>query len=443
MMGLGNLNTLFRVFVAIFLTLGGTASVANDARQAASQVAPAHTTTHQATPHQDRLAVAALDSKPDTPTLRTRFVIGLDRKVEYQVFSLSNPNRVVVELPDVKLRLPEQTEKTVVGIVKSFRGGLAAPGKTRIVIDVTQPVIVEGAKIEKEANGQFRLALDIVPVSAAVKSTSKASLSSIPLSLATSSIQPPTPRRAQSPKARAAKAFKPVIVLDPGHGGTDTGAMKFGTIEKQVVLSFGHVLRDLLEKTGRYKVLMTREKDVFVELDDRLDFGERNNANLFIAIHADYAKSSARGATIFTLKDRVAKDLQRSAKGSAGSHVLSPNEIDTVKQSNGDIDTVRDMLTDLAERDLERTQERTSVFAKSIIDTMGESTPMRHNPDQQAAFRVLKTAQFPSVLIELAYVTNRQDANNLNSDAWRKKVGDSIVSAIDNYFGNQVAHLPM
>jgi N-acetylmuramoyl-L-alanine amidase len=437
-MSFGNLNTLFRVFVIIFLALSGAASAADAVRQTSSKPS-----TQPTTAHQDRLAVAALDSKPEAPTLRTRFVVGLDRKVEYQVFSLSNPNRVVVELPDVKLRLPEQTEKNVVGIVKSFRGGLAAPGKTRIVIDVTQPVIVEGAKIEKEANGQFRLALDIIPVSAAVKSTSKASLSSIPLSLATSSIQPPTPRRAQSPKARAAKAFKPVIVLDPGHGGTDTGAMKFGTIEKQVVLSFGHVLRDLLEKTGRYKVLMTREKDVFVELDDRLDFGERNNANLFIAIHADYAKSSARGATIFTLKDRVAKDLQRSAKGSAGSHVLSPNEIDTVKQSNGDIDTVRDMLTDLAERDLERTQERTSVFAKSIIDTMGESTPMRHNPDQQAAFRVLKTAQFPSVLIELAYVTNRQDADNLNSDAWRKKVGESIVSAIDNYFGNQVAHLPM
>ena len=122
---------------------------------------------------------------------------------------------------------------------------------------------------------------------------------------------------------------------------------------------------------------------------------------------------------------------------------MSERDINTVKQTSGDVDTVRDILTDLAERDVKLTHERTGVFAKSVIETMGESTPMRHEPDQQAAFRVLKTAQFPSVLIELAYVSNKQDANNLKSDEWREKVSDSIVSAVDNYFGNQLARLPM
>ena len=401
----------------------------------------------EAAPRQDMMAATPPKPIPATPpqTARTRFVIGLDRKAEFQVFSLANPNRVVVELPDVKFQLPAQTENTTVGLVRSFRGGLAAPGKARVVIDVTQPVVVESSKIEKDASGGFRLSLDIMPAEAALKSSSKRSVSMTPsFGLGAIGLQPPTPKRAQSPKQLAAKAFKPIIVLDPGHGGMDSGASKHGTVEKDVVLSFAHVLRERLEKSGRYKVLMTRDKDFFVELDERLAFGERANANLFIAIHADYAGTKAHGATIFSLRDGVAKDLARSARGNAAKNVLSASDADVVnKTGGGDADTVRDILTDLAERDVQLTHERSNVFAKTVIENMGESTDMRSEPDQQAAFRVLKTAQFPSVLIELGYVSNRDDADNLNSDEWREKVADSIHSAIDNYFGNQLARMPM
>ncbi len=396
-----------------------------------------------ATPRQDQLAAAELKPEPAAPTLRTRFVVGLDRKVEYQVFSLASPNRVIVEFPDVNLQLPDATTTASVGLVKSFRGGLAAPGKMRVVIDVTEPVIVESAKIEKDAKGQFRLALDILPVDAAVKGANRKGLAQQPSGLGASGVQPPLPKRAESPKARAAKASKPIIVLDPGHGGMDSGAMKYGTVEKDVVLAFSHTLREQLEKSGRYKVMMTRDKDVFIELEDRVRFGERNNASLFIAIHADYAGSRARGATIFSLRDGVAKGLERSAINNSSQKVLSASDAEKVKQSSGDVDAVRDILSDLAERDVAMTHERTSVFAKTVIETMGESTPMRDNPDQQAAFKVLKTAQFPSVLIELGYVTNKEDAENLKSDSWRSHVAGSIVEAIDNYFGNQLAHMPM
>ena len=110
---------------------------------------------------------------------------------------------------------------------------------------------------------------------------------------------------------------------------------------------------------------------------------------------------------------------------------------------SGDIDAVKAILSDLADREVDSTRDRTSVFARSIIETMGASTTMRNDPDQQASFRVLKTAQFPSVLIELAYVTNKQDAMNLKSDVWRDKVSDSIMTTVDNYFSNQLAQLPM
>lgn len=387
-------------------------------------------------------AVPAPSPVPAHRVTGTRFVIGLDSKVKYQVFSLSNPNRVVVELPEVDVRLPQLNGKTPVGLVRSVRAGLAAPGKMRVVIGVTQPVVVENSEILKDDKGQYRISLAILPASDDLKSETKGVART---GLASLSIQPPLPRLAESPKERAARMFKPIIVLDPGHGGFDSGAEKRGIVEKNVVLAFGLVLRDLLEKTGRYKVLMTRSDDTFIPLDERTRFAEKNKANLFIAIHADYSDggSRARGATIYSLRDGVAKKLEKSAKGEIARNVLSPDEIDTVKSANGDVNAVRDILADLADRDVELTHERTGMFAKSVIENMGESTPLRDEPEQQAAFRVLKTAQFPSVLIELAYVTNPKDASNLKSDEWREKVAQSIVAAVENYFSRDIARLPM
>ena len=192
---------------------------------------------------------------------------------------------------------------------------------------------------------------------------------------------------------------------------------------------------------------MTRDTDVFVELGKRVDFAEEHKANLFIAVHADYAggNSKARGATIYSLRENVANALQRSAKGEVSSAVLTKDEVDTMKKASidNDLSAVKSILADLAGREVDATQERTSVFTRSVIEYMGASTELRAKPDQQAAFRVLKTAQFPSVLIELAYVTNKQDAELLRSDTWRDKVSDSIMTAVENYFGNQIARLPM
>jgi N-acetylmuramoyl-L-alanine amidase len=378
---------------------------------------------------------------------RTRFVIGLERTTDFQVFSLSGPNRVIVELPDVKMQLPTHSGEQPVGLVKSFRGGLSAPGKSRIVIDVTAPVVVENASIEKTRDGKgHRLVLDIVPVDASGKLppiARKPAKALTPASgLGAATVQPPLPKPAVRPDVQAAKAYKPVIVVDPGHGGHDSGAQKWGTVEKDVVLAFSKVLRDKLVASGRYKVLMTRDSDIFVDLDVRREFGERNNAALFIAVHADYARAQARGATIYTLKDAIARDLKRSAKGEVSENVLSARELATMRQSEADVGEVKGILADLAQREVDVNKDRTSVLSRSVIDTMSGTTSMQNNPDRSAAYRVLQTAKVPSVLIELAYVSNQQDAQNLKSDQWREKVAGSIASAIDNYFSNQIARLP-
>lgn len=369
----------------------------------------------------------------------TRFVIGLDRSVDFQVFSLSNPNRVIVELPDVKMRLPILSDGQAVGLVKSFRGGLSAPGKSRVIIDVGSPVVIEKSAIERATDGKSsRLVIDIAPA------PSRSASLKAPFSLGASNVQPPTPRPAVKPAVKRASVYRPIIVVDPGHGGHDSGAQKFGTVEKEVVLAFGLLLRSKLEATGRYRVLLTRDNDTFVELDDRRAFAEKHQAALFIAVHADYASTSARGATIYSLRESVAEDLKRSAKGQARENALSTEELKAVKANAGDAgSTIRSFFADLAQREVETNMERTSVFTRSVIEYMGQSTSLKDNPDRSAAFRVLKTAQVPAVLIELAYVSNAQDAKLLRSDDWRNKVSESIVTAVDNYFSNQIARLPM
>ncbi len=381
---------------------------------------------------------------------RTRFRIGLEKHVEFQVFSLASPNRVVVELPNVKLRLPPALSGRPVGLVKAFRGGKSSPGSSRIVIEVTEPVIVEKAIIQAAEHGPGKeLALDIIPVSPApvIKTAApKQPRRNIPrptYSLGAGRLQPPLPARAQRPSEIRANSYKPVIVIDPGHGGHDSGAKKNGAVEKKVVLAFGKMLRDKLEATGRYKVLMTRDTDVFIKLSKRVDFAERHKANLFMAIHADYARSSASGATVYSLRDSLAKGLSRRTQRKSGSNLLTRNELAKVKRARGNVSVVKGFLSDLAKREVDATRDRTALFSKSIVNYMGRSTTMRRKPHKSAGFRVLKTQKFPSVLIELAYVTNKKDAKKLNSNRWRKKVANSLTQAVDDYFGQQIAAFPM
>jgi N-acetylmuramoyl-L-alanine amidase len=376
---------------------------------------------------------------------RTRFIIGLERPIEFQVFALTNPNRVFVDLPDVKLQLPALPGEAPVGLVRSFRGGQSAPGKARIVIDVTGPVVIERSTVEKDGKAA-RLVLEMAAADVAEADTPDgrppATLGT-PFGLGAAGLQPPMPKPALSPHARSQAIYRPVIVIDPGHGGDDTGATRHGTVEKDVVLAFGLKLRDKLQATGRYKVLMTRDTDTFVELNARREFAERQLASLFVAVHADYAQSNARGATIYSLRDSVASSLQRSARGEVAEHVLSDREITALKHNDGDISAVKAILTDLARREVDMTRDRTSVFVKSVIEFMGESTGLKDNPDRSAAFVVLKSAKVPSILIELGYVTNEADAQLLKSERWREKVSSSIVTAIENYFSHQLARLPM
>ncbi|MFZ1106144.1 MAG: N-acetylmuramoyl-L-alanine amidase [Hyphomicrobiaceae bacterium] len=349
-----------------------------------------------------------LAKKPAAKAPGTRFEVGLEEPIDIddvKIQQLDNPSRLLIDLPKTVVSLPEQPPAGApVGVVRAFREVAAAPGKMRIVIDLTGLVSVKKKDITKSTDGKpDRLVLVIVPAE----------------------LRPPVPKRAL--------ARKRVIVIDPGHGGHDSGARKFGTIEKDVVLSFSLKLREKLNETGFYKVLMTRDTDVFVPLDARRRFGERHQAALFIAIHADYTqRASARGATIYSLRPHVAEALKRAAGDVSIEATGKKLEAVADRAERG---AVKGILADKARDVIDRNHKRTSIFARSVIKYVGTSTNLMENPDRNAGFAVLRTAKVPAILLELGYVTNEEDAAQLKSDQWRDRVAGAMVEAINKYVG--------
>ena len=363
-------------------------------------------------------------TKKAVPAAGTRFVIGLDEPIDINavaIMELKSPNRLLIDLPQVGVSLPEQPPADApVGVVKAFQQVIPAPGKIRIVIHVTGPVVFE-KKIEEAPDGKGdRLVVSIV---AASELTATADASTAP------PVHPPAPKRAIPPKKRAIGP-KPIIVIDPGHGGHDSGARKYGTVEKDVVLSFSLKLREKLDETGFYKVLMTRDTDVFIPLDERRRFAESNQAALFIAIHADYTvRASARGATIYSLRPEVADMLKRAA----GDVSLETSGKKLASTDTAELGAVKGILAEKARDLIDRNHLRTSIFARSLLAYVSTSTNMMDNPDRNAGFAVLRTAKVPAILLELGYVTNDEDAAQLKSDQWRDRVAGAMVTAINTY----------
>lgn len=378
-------------------------------------------------------------SPPNPEDRRTRITIDLRQKSTFEIYSLRDPNRLVIELPQVGMRLPELGGTATSGLVKGIRGGQVSAGRSKIVIDVTEPVVVAKSDLKTHRDGRgAQLDIDLIPFTPMSKSV-RASLNNPEYRLGGALSQPPLPRRAADRNKKA--DYRPLVVIDPGHGGKDSGAQKFGVKEKDLVLAFSLTLREQLEKTGRYRVKMTRSTDVFIPLDKRRDFAEDNAAALFIAVHADYAGANARGATIYSLRENLANSLRVSAAAEAASEALSGPVMDNVAAKREDLQAVRGILGDLAQREVHANLQRTNMFTQIAVDQMGAATTMRSQPHREAAFKVLKTAKVPSVLIELAYVSNRRDAARLQSQSWRDEVSGSLVIAIDKYFAQSLTQI--
>jgi len=359
---------------------------------------------------------------------RTRFIADLSKKVDVAVFSLADPYRVIVDLPEVSFQMPPGLGTEKRGLVTGYRYGLFAPGKSRIVIDVNGPFIVDKAFVlEASADQPARLVVDLV---ATDRKTFLAKLRETK-STAVGSISHPE-------KTAVAVKAKPVVILDPGHGGIDPGtASADGITEKEVVLAFAKTLRQKLEAKGDYQVYLTREGDTFLALRERVEFAQGKGANLFVSIHADsFPKhtSEASGATVYTLSEQASDD---EAKELAAKENFSDALAGVDLPSDRD-EVVANILIDLAQRE---TQNRSIVFAKSVVGEM-TTADLHRKSLKSAGFRVLKSPDVPSVLLELGFLSNPDDEKRLTSDTWRAAMAEKVVAAIDAYFARRVARMP-
>ena len=381
----------------------------------------------------------ASDARLAGDSKRTRFVLDLDKSVQFRAFALADPYRVVVDIPQVSFQLPPEAGVTGRGLVKAFRYGLVMPGGSRIVFDLTGPARIAKSYVLDAANDQPpRLVLELEEIDRTnfVQSLAVESRPQLRPAIADAADPIVAMKAAAEPRPADAVDLRPVVVIDPGHGGVDNGTQAGGgeNNEKDLVLGFGLALRDRIEKSGKYRVVMTREDDTFVPLADRVRIARNQSAALFVSIHADAlprGEGDAQGATIYTLSDRASdSEAERLAE--------TENKADAIGGVNltEEPTEVADILIDLARRETRTFSNR---FARLLMGEMKTTARMHKHPLKSAGFKVLKAPDVPSVLVELGYVSNKDDLEHLLSENWRTRIVGSMGQAIDAFFAKRLA----
>ena len=357
-----------------------------------------------------------------------RIVFDADRKFDYKVFLLNELKRLVIDTFDVKVspEIEKYVDKNNL-VTKTRLGSVGADG-IRIVFDLQKPAIVKKAfMLAPQSNFGWRFVIDVSIASErefSSKVGSKYALSnenSFAGSYSSSSSK-------SSSKAKTVNKKK-IIVLDPGHGGKDPGAIGYsGVYEKNITLAMAKELKVILEKEG-YKVHLTRSTDIFIPLRDRVKIARKYNADLFMSIHADSAVNrSAKGLSVYTLSE-TASDKEAAAlaeRENKADVVAGLNLLEHSKE-------VSDILINLAQRE---TMNRSSEFASFMVQEMRKSVKLRDNTHRFAGFAVLKAPDVPSVLLEMGYLSNRTEERLLKQKDYRRKLAVSTSKAVEKYFDN-------
>ena len=367
------------------------------------------------------VTAARVENGADTANL----YFEITQAVTAKAFILTDPDRVIVDLPQVGFSIDpsigrfetKHKKHNKNALIGSFRFGLMAQGRSRIVIDLAQP-----ARIAKTAvrivGGKPRLEIELdktdrATFQASVRKTDDSTTAAIPTEVTHAAIG------------------KPTVVIDAGHGGPDTGAMVNGIIEKDVTLAFARMLAGKLEASGHFHVVLTRSTDLFIPLSERAGIARRSLASLMISIHADTLPESAdvSGATVYTVSDKASDAY-------AAKVAAKENEADSAGGIDGQVDTaeVNDILFDLTRRE---TRAYSHVFARTLVNYWKVAGRLNKNPQRAAGFVVLKAPDVPSVLLELGYLSSPADAASLTSDDWRDKATGRVAESIEAYFADQ------
>ena len=352
-----------------------------------------------------------------------RLVFEMNDTVDLRAFVLSNPDRVVVDLKETAFLIdPASGRGPRQGLVSSFRFGHFAPGRSRIVVDLSAPArIVKAASERTPSGGAGRLSLELAPTDAeSFRAAARAAR-------AAELLQTPPPARRMAEPGRPAAPDRPVVALDPGHGGVDTGAGGKDAIEKNIVFDFARAVAAKLEEGGRVKPVLTRTADVFVPLAERVKIAQSAGAGLLVSLHADtLSETSVHGATVYTLSDR-ATDAE------AARVAASENAADRAGglAESEDAGDVQDILADLTRRE---TRAMSHAYARSLVAYWKHTGDLNKNPIRSAGFRVLKALDMPSVLLEMGYLSSENDLARLMSTQWRERASASVAQSIERYF---------
>lgn len=377
------------------------------------------------------VSVIRVGEHPD----KTRLVLELSEAPNYRVFLLPNPYRVVIDLPELDWSVPESRIPRGRGVIEALRFGLFAPGTSRVVLDVKRPVLIKSVFVIPPRDGRpHRMVVDIEPVTVAAfraapeeryTAASKEPLRSAETAV-TANVQP-----------KSAGDSRPTVVIDAGHGGVDPGATSVtGLVEKKLALDYARELRRQLEASGRFRVVLTRDSDIFLALRDRIDIAHKANGDLFVSLHANNHESrKIKGFSVYTLSEK-------SSDAEARSLAAKENKADIIAgfDLTQQTEVVRDILIDLAQRE---SKNQGNQFATTVIDEVGQVAGLLGNPHRYAGFAVLKSPTIPSVLIEIGYLSNRAEEKRLRDPAYREKLMQALARSISSYFEeNQTFNRP-
>jgi N-acetylmuramoyl-L-alanine amidase len=338
---------------------------------------------------------------------QTRVVVELDRTTQGKLIS-QDGSTVVLALPQVGVA--GDMEGQGAGLVKSWTVE-SVGGAARIELALARPAKVARRFVLAPGDGVtvYRYVIDLSEAdpapsrAAGLASTAKARTEKAPL-------QPLTP-------------IRKVVVIDAGHGGKDPGALGTDNREKELTLAAARSLKERLERTGKYKVVLTRESDVFIPLERRVQIARQANADLFLSLHADSGTDpSLRGATVYTLSEKGADRAARQAMG-------GQDWIDV--SLPGQDEAVNRILLDLTQRG---TVNRSGLFAEFLLRRLGEKTQLLQRSHRDAGYMVLLAPDVPAVLVEMGFITNREDERLLSDSDRRRGLMDAVATAVDEYF---------
>lgn len=375
--------------------------------------------------------VGVLKARIGVHASHTRFVLELTDAVPYRILTLADPFRIVIDLPEAEWRGGKTPEAPPGSLIGGLRYGLFKHGVSRVVIDLNQPAsIVRQFLLDADASAGYRIVVDVSPTDAANFRANIASIESegwkdyaaAQASRQHAEIESSTP-------VAPGDEDKPVIVIDAGHGGVDPGAIgRTGVYEKAIVLLMARELNRQLKATGRYRTVLTRDKDIYIPLRNRFEIAHKAEGDLFLSLHVNTHKSrDLRGFSVYTLSETASdKEAAALAAKENKSDVLAGYDLSGYDEQTAFI------LLDLAQRDTSKTSWR---FAQTLVTSLrGDKIRMLRKPHRFAGFAVLKSPTVPSVLIEVGYLSNKNEERQLKSRDYQKRIAAGIVKAIDGFF---------